>query len=107
MAKFVCQNCRLNFDAHGATACPRCTSRRLQEVGKPANEEGTDGQKQRVYSTSGPVLGESKESWKRFHNFDVKACPDCDGADFELNWKRKEKVCKKCGSVLPLPRRTA
>lgn len=54
----------------------------------------------------GPVMS-GKPGWQEFHSSQIKACPDCGGADFDLNWKRKEKTCKKCGAVLALPRRSA
>lgn len=51
------------------------------------------------------VVTDSKRSWKEFHSSEQKACTQCGGADFDLDFKHKEKVCKKCGNIMPLPRR--
>jgi len=32
------------------------------------------------------------------------ACPKCGGKEFEFIWRRREKVCRKCGEVLPARR---
>ncbi|MFH0713485.1 MAG: hypothetical protein V1722_02790 [Candidatus Micrarchaeota archaeon] len=52
-------------------------------------------------------LSDTKESWKKFHNNTdtAQTCPGCGGVDFEFVWKRKEKICKKCGEIQPLRRR--
>ena len=109
MAKFICSNCKLKFEAAEAAVCPRCTSKRIgrlveKTVEKPAGSAAAAG-KPHVYSSQ--ILGESKDSWKSFHSQEVAACPECGGKEFELNWKHKEKICKKCGTILNLPRRGA
>ena len=108
--KVTCTNCHLAFDADDDSkveACPRCNSRKLRK--EFVRKEGTpqQGFKPRVYSSSGIVEGDTKQAWKSFHNQQSSGCSRCGGTEFEMNFKRKEKVCKKCGDVYPLPRRYA
>ncbi|GEM_PF-1068421 len=79
-------------------------------VGQPGAKPAATEQP-RVYSTSGSmVYGDTKDAWKSYHSNPsggASGCPHCGGTAFELNYKRKEKICKKCGEILPLPRRMA
>lgn len=133
--KVRCKNCRLEFkadDRSRVSRCPRCDSDRLDITRDPlpdapiANKPGdvqvgatTAGQtgakpassdSPKVYSTSGTVVyGDTKDAWKSYHSNPSggAGCPHCGGTSFEFNYKRKEKICKKCGEILPLPRRMA
>lgn len=111
MAKFVCSNCKFKFEAPEAQVCPRCTSKRIERLAEKAAEKPAAGaaragaEKPHFYSSQ--ILGESKDSWKSFHSQEVAACPECGGKEFEFNWKHKEKICKKCGTILNIPRRGA
>jgi hypothetical protein len=112
--KFCCQNCRLKFDAHeGSLVCPRCSSKRIEQVvdkkkkaeegGAHAGQAGQAGQAGKSFGPRGPsVLGEGKEAWMAAQTFEIKVCPDCGSTEFDLNFKRREKVCRKCGSIFPL-----
>lgn len=53
------------------------------------------------------VYGDTKGAWRSFHAQEVKACSKCGSMDFDLDWKHKEKTCRKCGEIFPLPRRSA
>ncbi len=109
--KFVCSNCHFKFEAAGAQVCPRCTSKRIEQVLEKKREDaagakpGAAEHKPFIYSHR--VLGESKDSWKSFYAQEMTVCPECGGKEFEINWKHKEKVCKKCGTIINLPRRGA
>ncbi len=109
--KYTCENCNLPFEAEDALNCPRCSSRKIKRVfeKKPATitVPGTAAPERLAYSHVNMAGREGKEGWKDFHKSDVKACIECGGLDFDLNWKHKEKVCKKCGAIFPLPRRFA
>lgn len=106
--KFVCSNCRLEFEGSDSTViCPRCSSKRIEKQGKgKQTEQGFKEEKNKGFR-SPYVYRDGKEGWRDFHSQDTKTCPDCGGTDFDFNWKHKEKVCKKCGNVLPLPRKFA
>ncbi|MBU1197542.1 hypothetical protein KJ765_03435 [Candidatus Micrarchaeota archaeon] len=106
--KYSCENCKLEFDAEDPMNCPRCSSRKVRRAiekrGRP--DHPSPLHKERVaYSHQSFVAREGKAGWKDFHKTDVKACNECGSTSFELNWKHKEKVCKKCGSIYALPRR--
>lgn len=121
--KFHCDNCRFDFSSDGSTPiCPRCSSKsvhqirlRHEEAHPSASTVGVESGAQPATQTSasqkapvsgGPrVFGTGKQAWMASQSFEQKGCPDCGGVDFDLNWKRKEKTCKKCGHVLPLGRR--
>ncbi len=110
--KFVCSNCRFKFEVVDAQVCPRCTSKRIERV-LEKKEEAVEGGKPGALGASKPfiyshrVLGESKDSWKSFYSQEMTVCPECGGKEFEFNWKHKEKICKKCGTIINLPRRGA
>jgi len=115
--KYACKNCNLRFDADDAVICPRCSSKNLEHAfdkkkefsgSSPAAEaKPAAGEPKVAYSTNRHVYSETKAGWASFHSSEMRACPDCGTAEFDFNWKRKEKTCKKCGSVFPLGRRTA
>ncbi len=110
MVKFHCTNCNFEFEAENASQCGRCSSAKIEKKfeNKPATiGEGDAGKpvepRRFVYS---PLVTDTKESWMKFHGgTDFQVCPGCGGKDFEFIWKRKEKVCKKCGEIMPLKRR--
>ncbi len=109
--KVRCKNCKLEFttdDSSKLTRCPRCSAGKdkldLQRDPLEAPKTSADPKKV-VYSSSGIVYGDTKEAWKSFHRVESKACPKCGGTDFERDFKRKEKTCKKCGEIYPLARR--
>ncbi len=103
--KFNCKNCHLDFDAEDAQQCPRCSSTNLM---RKAREEvpGEKRELRKPFVFGAPVT-DTKESWMKFHNNadTQQACVACGCKDFEFIWKRKEKICKKCGEILPLRRR--
>jgi DNA-directed RNA polymerase subunit RPC12/RpoP len=99
---FLCSNCRFQFEGtEGTVICPRCSSKRIAAL-KTAGAPIHSGEKK---FHSPYVYRDGKDGWKDFHSSDIKQCTECGGTDFELNWKRKEKTCKNCGNVMPLPRR--
>lgn len=105
--KFLCKNCNLRFDADEAVICPRCSSKDVEkqlEKRKEGEERTFEGRKI-VYSTNRVAYSDTKEGWKAFHGNQMTVCSDCGGSEFDFNWKRKEKICRKCGSVFPLARR--
>ncbi len=115
--KYLCKNCNLRFDADDAVICPRCSSKNLERAFEKKKEfsgssqvteaKPAGGEPKVAYSTNRHAYSETKAGWASFHSSEMRACPDCGGAEFDFNWKRKEKTCKKCGSVFPLGRRTA
>ncbi len=105
--KVSCSNCKLSFEADedsNVRQCPRCSSKNLKFVRAEKEFEKREPQR-RFYTSQGIVYGETKDAWKSFHQQDAKACAKCGGIDFDLNFKRREKTCKKCGEIYPLPRR--
>jgi hypothetical protein len=107
---YACENCSLHWAAEEAVICPRCSSRKVAPAveKKKFGDAKTEltGNKERVaFSHQSFAARDGKEGWKDFHKSEVRACLECGGVEFDLNWKHKEKVCKKCGSVLPLQRR--
>lgn len=107
--KYECENCKLEFESEDPLNCPRCSSRKIKKSfpkkpfdDKAATEKRPGGV---VFSTRDLSGREGKEGWREFHSSEVKACSECGSVDFTLNWKHKEKVCNKCGSIFPLPRR--
>lgn len=109
--KFLCKNCNLSFEADDAVICPRCSSKdlekKLEKWRKETDAKRTDDGKKIVYSTNRIAYSDTKEGWKASLSYEMKACPECGQAEFDFNWKRREKTCKKCGSVFPLARRQA
>ena len=107
--KFSCKNCNLQFEADEAVICPRCSSRDLEKkLDKWKQGEGaTDnpGGHKVAYSTNRVAYSDTKDGWKAALSHETKVCPDCGNPEFDLNWKRREKTCKKCGAVFPLARR--
>lgn len=109
--KYACENCSLQWEAEDAVICPRCSSRK---VGKAAFEKRkfaeekpqlTEKRERVAYSHQSFAARDGKEGWKDFHKSEIRACLECGGLEFDLNWKHKEKVCRKCGSVFPMQRR--
>lgn len=133
--KVRCKNCRLEFkadDRSRVSRCPRCDSDRLDITRDPlpvvpienkpsdtqvgatpttgASKPALGHEAPKVYSSGGSVVyGDTKDAWKSYHSNPTggTGCPHCGGTAFEFNYKRKEKICKKCGEILPLPRRMA
>lgn len=122
--KVRCKNCRLEFktdDNSRVSRCSRCDSDKLEFTRDPLPEaKAGDGavtaakpassDQPKIYSTSGAMIyGDTKDAWKSYHSNPAGGlgCPHCGGTAFEFNYKRKEKTCKKCGEILPLPRRFA
>ena len=108
--KFFCKNCKYSFFADGKRACPRCNSHNLYQTEddrKDKDEVKTEEEPKKKYSFGSAkyVEGDSKSTWKDFHKRESRECPDCGGAEFDMDWKHKEKTCRKCGAILPLARR--
>jgi len=101
--KCVCQSCRYAFaEDAAAVECPRCHASNV--LCRPFKE----GEKEAFASTQArkEALTTSKQSWREFHaSGAAQKCPRCGGGQFKLDYKHKEKVCLKCGELLPLPRR--
>lgn len=107
---FLCTNCKASFDAEEPGPCPRCSSRKvirqLTAQKEPAAPAGP-AQEERPHLPPQQIR-DGKGGWQDFHQSEVRQCLDCgnsDPAQFDLDWKHKEKTCKKCGAVLPLGRR--
>ncbi|MEW5955383.1 MAG: hypothetical protein AB1626_02480 [Candidatus Micrarchaeota archaeon] len=79
--KYACSNCNAAFYGEDLAQCPRCSSKKVVVMleGKP-----------------GEVAAAVKH--------EEGACPKCGGKDFEFIWRRREKVCKKCGEIFPARR---
>jgi RNA polymerase subunit RPABC4/transcription elongation factor Spt4 len=111
--KYECENCKLQFDSEDPQICPRCSSKKIRRAfDKKKFDNKTPGQVthlgERVAHSHQSIVGrEGKEGWRDFHSTQTKGCFECGGIDFEFNWKHKEKICKKCGAIMPLPRRMA
>ncbi|OIO26417.1 hypothetical protein AUJ14_01840 [Candidatus Micrarchaeota archaeon CG1_02_55_22] len=111
MRVFRCSNCNFRFQAEEADKCPRCSSIDVAAFGKDIAQDTNTPRTPGAPAPTGDkprVFREGKAGWRDFHTQDSsRACPECGGAEFTLDYKRKEKTCKKCGAVLPLPRRYA
>ncbi len=114
MTVFECRNCRFRFQAEEASKCPRCDSTEVAEYAAGGHRRtaaatapvaGSKAGEQPATHPSPKIVREGKEGWMDFHNQQAASCPECGGTQFDLNWKRKEKTCAKCGAVLALPRR--
>ncbi|MFH0971532.1 MAG: hypothetical protein V1835_03105 [Candidatus Micrarchaeota archaeon] len=108
--KYECDNCKLLFESDDPQICPRCSSKKIRHASERKKFDTklatTTHQHEKVaYSHTSFVGRDGKEGWRDFHKAEVRGCADCGGIDFDLNWKHKEKVCKKCGAIYPLPRR--
>jgi uncharacterized protein (DUF983 family) len=76
--------------------CPNCHSHKVKRTEGKVEEEAP--LKKEVSKTT-------KQNWKQFHSTGAaSACPNCGGTDFTRDYKHKERVCKKCGTILSLPR---
>ncbi|MBI3588526.1 hypothetical protein HY095_04990 [Candidatus Micrarchaeota archaeon] len=110
MAVYSCSNCNFRFAANEAKKCPRCDSTDIREFQQRGKEEPQPGAPAGHHAPRPPsrlVYGDGKGAWRSFHSQQASVCPNCGGKEFELNYKRKEKTCRKCGDILPLPRRFA
>ena len=131
----VCKRCSIEFQGDSsAIPCPRCSAREVVEKQLPKHKSVETSLSLSSHAVSAPTaittllpstsqpsphsteprrfvygspLNDTKESWMKFHNAsgDVQACPGCGEKEFELDWKRREKTCKKCGEIMPLKRR--
>ncbi|HLD62755.1 MAG TPA: hypothetical protein VI875_02725 [Candidatus Norongarragalinales archaeon] len=107
----LCLNCNFKFER--GTYCPRCNSHKVKELEvkeleKPAAGAEPQERKPMVFDKSGQrVYGDTKEAWKSFHSQVQNACPGCTGTEFTYDYRHKQKVCKKCGEILFMPRRPA
>ncbi|NUN11067.1 hypothetical protein HUU53_00275 [Candidatus Micrarchaeota archaeon] len=100
--KYYCKNCRNEFEAEDAEACPKCHSKHLdkkQEDSKPTTEK-------KFYSSTGMVYGDTKQAWKSFHSQSLTTqCRKCGSEKFKNDVKHRERICSQCGEIYPLPRR--
>ncbi len=94
----------MEFEAEESSQCPRCSS---TNIFRKAREELPGEKKEQRKFVFGAPVSDTKESWMKFHNNTdtAQGCAACGSKEFEYIWKRKEKVCKKCGDILPLRRR--
>ncbi|MFH1056891.1 MAG: hypothetical protein V1717_03800 [Candidatus Micrarchaeota archaeon] len=102
----LCLNCHFRFER--GTYCPRCNSHKIRELEFKEKEAPAPGQERKplVFDKSGQrIFGDTKDAWKSFHSSVQTACPNCGGTDFGMDHKHKEKTCRKCGEIMPLPRR--
>ncbi len=114
MTVFSCSNCGFRFEGETTKACPRCASADVSEFRQSRHERGgvTVVREERPVAEGEkpPKLmhyREGKAGWQDFHNQPAGACPNCGGTEFDRDAKRKEKVCRKCGEIMSLPRRFA
>lgn len=59
-----------------------------------------------LYTSQGTrVEGDTKAAWMSFHTQTNNTCREC-GAEnmWDLDYKHKQRVCRKCGSITSLPR---
>ena len=107
----MCTNCKASFEADEPGPCPRCNSKKvIRQLGKPKPEEApaASGPEEEKPHLPPQQIREGKAGWQDFHQSAMRQCLECgntDPAQFDLDWKHKEKTCKKCGAVLPLGRR--
>lgn len=108
----LCLNCHFKFEK--GAYCPRCSSHKLRELvskemEKPAAADAPQEKKTLVFDKKGQrmVYGDTKESWKSFHSQVQSECPNCKGTEFNYDYRHKQKICKKCGEILFMPRRSA
>jgi len=101
--KYRCSNCKLEFDAEDVLNCPRCSSKNISRVFEKKIVQLEKKEEKKFISPA--VIREGKEGWKSFHSQEVRVCSKCGGKDFDLDWRHKEKTCKKCGEIYSLPRR--
>jgi len=81
--KYACSNCNTAFYGDELQQCPRCSSKKITAMyEKP--KEGEAGTPHVKYEEG--------------------ACSKCGGKEFEFIWRRREKVCKKCGEIFPARR---
>ncbi|MFH0834964.1 MAG: hypothetical protein V1881_01330 [Candidatus Micrarchaeota archaeon] len=108
MVTFECLNCRARFEDDEPEKCPRCSSGRLRRASvQEPPKVAVPFTEKKSHVRSSMVYGDTKDAWKSFHNQEVKTCLECGGAEFDMNWKKKERVCRKCGAVSRLARRSA
>ncbi len=118
MPVFSCANCGFRFPSDEQKNCPRCSSADVSEFKQVRSERGGVAvvrEERQFPSAPGDaparkpmVYREGKAGWQDFHTQTaVNECPKCGGKDFTLDYGKKEKVCKKCGEIYPLPRRFA
>jgi|GEM_PF-3577918 RNA polymerase subunit RPABC4/transcription elongation factor Spt4 len=81
MKEWICENCYLVFLSEEPVSCPRCSSKKIRLKRKDEEEEKT-----------------------QIKELKAGACTNCGGTDFILDWKKREKICKKCGNIMPLVR---
>ena len=100
--KCVCQTCRYAFPNETQLCeCPRCHSPNvLCRPLQPGEKEAfSSAQVKKESLTTG------KASWREFHLSGAsQKCPKCNGSNFKLDYKHKEKICLTCGDILALPR---
>jgi len=96
--KCTCQSCFYEFNSDDPLEpCPNCHSHDVKRTKGKVIEK----------SIKKEVSKSTKSSWKEFHSSgSSNECPDCGGSEFTRDFKHKEKVCKKCGHILALPRNT-
>jgi acetyl-CoA carboxylase beta subunit len=49
-------------------------------------------------------VGETKSSWAAFHSSEQRECSECHGMEFDIDWKHRQKICKKCGAIYGMKR---
>ncbi len=115
MPVFSCSNCGFRFTTEEKKNCPRCSSGDTHEFKQSRHERGGVA----VVSAERPAGPEGvarhkpvhyrggKGGWVDFHSQQTNVCPHCCGTEFERDYRKKEKTCKKCGEILALPRRFA
>ncbi|OIO24728.1 hypothetical protein AUJ65_00910 [Candidatus Micrarchaeota archaeon CG1_02_51_15] len=83
LLKYACENCNTVFYGDDLAQCPRCSSKKISMLleKKEAASDGTP-----------------------YVKHEEGACFKCGGKDFEYIWRRREKVCKKCGEIMPARR---
>ncbi|MFA4946027.1 MAG: hypothetical protein WC607_00590 [Candidatus Micrarchaeia archaeon] len=103
--KCVCQACRYSFISEAAVfECPRCHGQSLTT--RVATHEDEIAAQASALTRKENLTG-GKESWREFHSSGSNAvCPKCNGTQFKLDYKHKERICLSCGELLPLPRRS-
>lgn len=100
--KCVCQACRnAYYSDDPLEGCPVCGSATVTRVKEKEGERDAAAGRPQYKN----VVTDSKQSWREFHSTEQKACTQCGSTDFNLDFKHKEKVCKKCGNIMSLPRR--
>ncbi|MGB9577459.1 MAG: hypothetical protein ACP5O3_03815 [Candidatus Micrarchaeia archaeon] len=106
MTDYFCNNCKYSFSGEDTQNCPRCSSKKIiikREAKRGEQSSQSTQQKSFVYRNP-LIVGETKSSWAAFHSSEQRECSECHGMEFDIDWKHRQKICKKCGAIYGMKR---